>query len=102
MRAKRIQPIPLHGQFTKSPPPGRGILDSGSVRFFGRLEKSRQGRPFPPRKSIHIPELAANATMQTPFVYLISGFSKPSPRVLIAAGLVSLIVLAVFLRIKLG
>jgi len=40
--------------------------------------------------------------MQTPFVNLIFGFSEPSTRVLIVAGLVSLIALAVFLRIKLG
>ena len=40
--------------------------------------------------------------MQTSFVYLILGFSEPSTGSLVVSGLVSLITLAVFLRIKLG
>lgn len=40
--------------------------------------------------------------MQTPFVYLIPGFSEPSTGSLIVSGVVSLITVAVFLRIKLG
>ena len=40
--------------------------------------------------------------MQTLFVYLILGIFEPSTGSLIVSGLVSLITLTVFLRIKLG
>jgi hypothetical protein len=40
--------------------------------------------------------------MQTPLIDLLFGIAEPSTRDLIVAGVISLVLLAVFLRMKLG
>jgi hypothetical protein len=59
-------------------------------------------QPLPGRHSILKPKSPDNAIMQTPLIDFPFSIAERSTRGLIVAGALSLVLLAVFLRIKLG
>jgi hypothetical protein len=68
----------------------------------GTLKKIFKGRPLSNRTSILSSKSPDRAIMPTPLIDLLYGIGETSTRDLIVAGVVSLVMLVVFLRMKLG